>query len=77
MVLTQGIFGLNLVVLLNHRSSSMNLGFKSIHRVLTRQFLSIIKKTNNKHYIQKQIKEKERNREERIQEARKDQDKDD
>lgn len=75
MVLTQGIFGLNLVFLLNHRGSSMNLGFESIHRVLTREFLSIIKKTNNKHYIQKQIKEKERNREERIQEARKDQDK--
>jgi len=26
-VLTQGIFGLNLVFLLNHRGSSMNLGF--------------------------------------------------
>lgn len=39
MVLTQGIFGLNLVFLLNHRGSSMNLGFDSIHRVLTREFL--------------------------------------
>lgn len=27
MVLTQGILGLNLVFLLNHRGSSMNLGF--------------------------------------------------
>ncbi|MFS7975335.1 hypothetical protein Hanom_Chr14g01333611 [Helianthus anomalus] len=46
MVLTQGIFGLNLVFLLNHRGSSMNLGFESIRRVLTREFLSIINKTN-------------------------------
>ena len=45
-VLTQGIFGLNLVFLLNHRGSSMNLGFESIHRVLTREFLSKINKTN-------------------------------
>lgn len=45
MVLTQGIFGLSLKVLLNHRGSSMNLRFQSIHRVLTREFLSIIKKT--------------------------------
>lgn len=72
MVLTQGIFGLNLVFLLNHRGSSMNLGFESIHRVLTREFLSIKKNKSNKHSRQKQ-----RNREERIQEARKDQDKDD
>jgi hypothetical protein len=46
---------------MNHRGSSMNLGFQSIHRVLTREFLSIIKKTIVKlHYTQKkQIKEKE------------------
>jgi hypothetical protein len=37
MVLTQGIFWLNFWVFLNHRGSSMNLGFQSIHRVLTRE----------------------------------------
>lgn len=35
-------------VLLNHRGASMNLGFPSIHRVLTREFLSLIKKTRVK-----------------------------
>jgi hypothetical protein len=53
MVLTQGIFGLNLIFLLNHRGSSMNLGFESIHRVLTREFLSIINKTNIINIIEK------------------------
>lgn len=48
MVLTRGIFGLSLKVLLNHRGSSMNLRFQLIHRVLTRKFLSIIKKTKVK-----------------------------
>ena len=51
MVLTQGILGRSLGFLLNHRGSSMNLRFESIHRVLTREFLSKIKKTNNKSHI--------------------------
>ena len=65
MVLTQGIFGLSLKVLLNHRGSSMNLRFQSIHRVLTREFLSIIKKRKQKtHYTQIQItNQRKRNRE--------------
>lgn len=48
MVLTQGILGLSFGVLLNHRGSSMNLGFQSIHRVLTREIPINDKKTNNK-----------------------------
>ena len=53
MVLTQRIFGLSLKVLLNHRGSGMNLKFQLIHRVLTREFLSKIKKTRIKpHSIQ-------------------------
>jgi hypothetical protein len=41
---------------LNHRGSSMNLRFQLIPRVLTRKFLSIIKKTKVKlHYIQIKI----------------------
>lgn len=62
MVLTQRIFGLSLKVLLNHRGSGMNLKFQLIHRVLTREFLSKIKKTRIKpHSIQitNQSKEKE------------------
>jgi len=50
MALTQGSFGLNLKVLLNHRGSSMNLRFQLIYRILTRKFLLIlliIKKTIN------------------------------
>ena len=64
MVLTRGIFGLSLKVLLNHRGSSMNLRFQLIHRVLTRKFLSIIKKTKVKlHYLQKKItNQRKRNR---------------
>lgn len=44
MVLTQRIVGLSLKVLSNHRGSSMNLGFQSVHGVLTREFLSSTKK---------------------------------
>jgi len=43
-VLTHGILGLSLGFLLNHRGSSMNLRFESIHGVLTREFLLIINK---------------------------------
>ena len=64
MVLTQGILGLSLGFLLNHRGSSMNLRFESIHRVLTREFLSIIKKTNKKRHITyKKTNQRKRNRE--------------
>lgn len=53
MVLTQTIFGLSLKVLLNHRGSGMNLKFQLIHRVLTREFLSKMKKIRIKpHSIQ-------------------------
>lgn len=60
-VLTHGILGLSLGFLLNHRGSSMNLRFESIHRVLTRKFLSIIikKKIVKPYYIKIPIKEKE------------------
>lgn len=57
---------------MNHRGSSMNLGFQSIHRVLTREFLSIIKKTIVNKKKKKKIKEKEIGKE-KIQEACKNQ----
>lgn len=61
MVLTQGILGLILKILLNHRGSSMNLRFQLIHRVLTRKFLSILKKTKGKpHYIQRKKKKEKK-----------------
>lgn len=62
MVLTQRIFGLSFKVLLNHRGSGMNLRFQLIHRVLTREFLSKIKKIRIKPHsiqIKNQSKEKE------------------
>ena len=65
MVLTQGILGLSLKVLLNHRGSDMNLRFQLIQRVLTREFLSKIKKIRIKPHsiqIKNQSKEKERNK---------------
>lgn len=50
--------------LLNHRGSSMNLRFQLIHRVSTREFLSITSKTRvNLRYYAKN------NRKEKIQEA--------
>lgn len=56
-VLTHGILGLSLGFLLNHRGSSMNLRFESIHGVLTREFLLIIKKKKVK-----RTKQRKRNR---------------
>lgn len=62
MILAQRILGLSLKVLLNHRGSGMNLRFQLIHRVLTREFLSKIKKIRIKPHsiqIKNQSKEKE------------------